>query len=349
VQDKNSLSILYLGKRGGGAKLIPHLSKEIEARKKMALDAIGVRADNECLDQLDQSKVVRIIPTGYSFRTALQILDYWIHPQKLMNALKLVHGGVCLVPMISPAGQILERILVKQGIRIIRIIHDAQRHPGDIWPSSRTTKKILLESAFAIVLSTNVEEKIKRINPNTKTSIYVLPPFHFKKQVPQLSLPSSYILFIGRIRQYKGVDRLVHAFKLMTRDDLNLVIAGEGNLSKLNQANILIINKWLAEAEIAELIDRADVIVFPYQEASQSGIIPYCVQENKKLVITKLEGLLEQTSGYENCEVAGFSPEDLADAIERSLSKQMVEGNHIARILGSNIVDNLLESGYFVR
>jgi glycosyltransferase involved in cell wall biosynthesis len=152
---------------------------------------------------------------------------------------------------------------------------------------------------------------------------------------------------VGRIRKYKGVENLISAFTKLGIEEMELVIAGEGKLRVKKDFGIRIINRWLEEWEITELIKNAEVVVFPYIEASQSGLLPYCLNESKKVVVTPLQGLLEQTSGYKNVFVStAFDDEALAVSLSSALrAKAIING--VKKPAVKNIEDCLLEGGLF--
>jgi hypothetical protein len=91
------------------------------------------------------------------------------------------------------------------------------------------------------------------------------------------------------------------------------------------------------------------VVVFPYLEASQSGILPFCVGENKKVVVTPLPGLLEQTSTYKNAYVTkGFEVDELIQALNAAiLAETFIEKS--SGVASNNIEECLLESGLFTK
>jgi glycosyltransferase involved in cell wall biosynthesis len=97
-----------------------------------------------------------------------------------------------------------------------------------------------------------------------QVGVYKLPVFNFAMRDIKISLPSRYILFIGRVREYKGIPLLVEAFENLENQDLKLIIAGEGNLEGLANPAVERIARWLDESEIAQLINQAEVVVFPY-------------------------------------------------------------------------------------
>jgi glycosyltransferase involved in cell wall biosynthesis len=96
------------------------------------------------------------------------------------------------------------------------------------------------------------------------------------------------------------------------------VIAGEGTLPD-GLEGVETINRWLTEIEIRDLISQADVVIFPYTEASQSGVIPSAIALGKRLIVSEVGGLTEQIKNYSRAQTFNPDrPETLLVALERS-------------------------------
>jgi glycosyltransferase involved in cell wall biosynthesis len=89
------------------------------------------------------------------------------------------------------------------------------------------------------------------------------------------------VLFFGRIYRYKGLDYLLEAVHLIERKvpDFKITIAGRGDglqiyselLSGLCSVDIY--NYFISSELAARLFAEADLVVLPYTEASQSGVL----------------------------------------------------------------------------
>jgi glycosyltransferase involved in cell wall biosynthesis len=53
-------------------------------------------------------------------------------------------------------------------------------------------------------------------------------------------------------------------------------------------------NRWVPECEVSTILNWSDVVVLPYREASQSGIAPTALAAGRRVVATRVGGLLEQ-------------------------------------------------------
>jgi glycosyltransferase involved in cell wall biosynthesis len=347
MKDKVPLALIYLGRRGGGAKITSQISQELKASKKFELSTICIRSDNELAKVYDQSKVVALFDDLFSARTLFKIAQYVWCPKKLLADTSLGANSYCLIPMISPLGLIVEGLLKKQGVTVIRLLHDFEKHPGDKWPPDILIRYIVNQSKFLIALSNDVAKKIRILNPKIRISIYPHPPFKFSASTEIIETSARYVLFVGRIRKYKGVENLISAFTKLGIEDMELVIAGEGKLRVKKNSGIRIINRWLEEWEITELIKNAEVVIFPYTEASQSGLLPYCLNESKKVVVTPLPGLLEQISNHENVFVTNdFEVKALAVSIDIAIRAEKFSKKS-KKFSIKNIEECLSESGLF--
>jgi glycosyltransferase involved in cell wall biosynthesis len=345
---KQNLSILYLGKRGGGAKFALMLSKQLSSSTIFRLQKVAIRKDNELYSNFDNQKTVALFNSGISLDAVIKVCKFLLSPQKLLNSLGIKRGEVCLIPMISPIGLVIEAILNRQGVYVLRFLHDAQRHPGDLWPTRRTINKIITNSSFLVALSNNVAKQILVLNPKIIVEVYEHPIFDFSEEVDKLDLPKRYFLFLGRIRKYKGVATLIAAFRMLRNSDISLVVAGEGRVNEKLPNNSILINRWLLEGEISELVRHATIICFPYIESSQSGLIPFCISKNKTLVITPNNGLVEQVGNYRNVVISkDYSVHEFKNAMEAAikLSDMKISETHLKE---TSLEKCILKSPYFV-
>jgi glycosyltransferase involved in cell wall biosynthesis len=347
MRAKVPLTICYLGRRGGGAKITSQIYQDLKTSETFSAVAICIRSDNELAKEFDQSKEIFLFENLLSIKTLVKVIRYALLPKSLLKDMRLSTKGSCLVPMISPLGLIIESILKFQGVKVIRLLHDFERHPGDKWPPNLLIRHIIGRSNFLITLSNDVANKVLKQNPKMKVAVYPHPNFQFSTSDMSQKPQRRYILFIGRIRKYKGIENLLSAYSSLQLLDIDLVIAGEGKLKLKHDSRIKLINRWLEEYEITGLVKDAEVVVFPYVEASQSGLLPYCTSMNKKIVITPLSGLLEQVFSYDNVVVASNTQASelavaLRVAIEAEIAPEKCEVSS-----SKNIEDCLLESGFF--
>ena len=212
-------------------------------------------------------------------------------------------------------------------------------------------EKILFEGVFRrlfikscdsfISFSKNVGKKLKN-----STNKEVLPLFHpINDDLPNkiskdealsnLDLPSKkYILFIGLIRKYKGVESLIKAFHYASKEheNLKLIIAGEfyddiniyKRLIKRKdlEDKVIIDNDFLKSSKIRDYICISDLIIQPYKKASQSGITPLAYYYDKPLVVSNIEGLKEIIIEDQSGEIFSETPANMAIAIKNCINPE---------------------------
>jgi len=109
-----------------------------------------------------------------------------------------------------------------------------------------------------------------------------------------------HFLFFGRIQEYKGIDILLKAFSKIKKmyPDTTLTIAGNGDFSVYEQlisGTEEILNRYIDDSEISGLFSETNtVVVLPYADATQSGVIPIASQYGNPVIASKTGGLVEQ-------------------------------------------------------
>lgn len=120
--------------------------------------------------------------------------------------------------------------------------------------------------------------------------------YHIFEGEDTMHLPDDYILFIGSIQPYKGLHLLYEASQQLS-NNYRYVIAGKGNDSVLNDIKTdkkyILFNRFIENAEFVQLICGAKIIVCPYLEASQSGIVS-CADLYKKPVVATNVGAFSE-------------------------------------------------------
>lgn len=110
------------------------------------------------------------------------------------------------------------------------------------------------------------------------------------------------LLFFGLIRDYKGLDILLEAFRELP-DDYQLIIAGEpyGSFEKYQKIistipgrdRIHMFLQYVRDSEVKKFFSAADLTVLPYKSATQSGISSVSYHFEVPMVVTDTGGLRE--------------------------------------------------------
>lgn len=149
------------------------------------------------------------------------------------------------------------------------------------------------------------------------------------------------ILFFGKIRPYKGIEQLIAAFKELLADasgKYRLIIAGEptrdaqGYLRSLQDAagsigcpdQIMLRAEFIPDADLEVYFKAADVLVLPYKEIFQSGVLILAYSLGLPVVATDVgsfrEDIVEGRTGF-LCRPN--DPADMARAIRKYFASEL--------------------------
>lgn len=218
--------------------------------------------------------------------------------------------------------------LSEAGIARLTMVHDAELHPGERNLIVQAVMDHTVRTADHVAVSSRSvgsrlmqrlklpEGRVSLVPPGVLTD-----PVGAERRVARRPGPLR-LLFFGRIRQYKGLHRLIAAVAALRARGyaIELTIAGQGgpvDLSPLD-GDARYIAGWVPETMVNNYFADADLVVLPYLEASQSGVIPTAQAWGLPVVVTPVGGLVEQVvpdqTGVvaENCSVAAIGA-----AIER--------------------------------
>lgn len=197
---------------------------------------------------------------------------------------------------------LLFRIL---GRDVIMTVHDGILHKGENgcfiqWYSNLNIKfstKIIYLTNY---VKSNVENSLKIIKPSIvvphgliENKFIINSPFKVNR--------GKKILFLGRISPYKGVELLSEVIEEIAGSIDECIIAGKSIYdSKIKKSNKLKIqDKYLSDLEIGKLLNWADILVLPYLEATQSGVITLGINSELPMVCTNVGGFHEQLNDDE--------------------------------------------------
>jgi len=124
----------------------------------------------------------------------------------------------------------------------------------------------------------------------------------FRNLTPKNSISEerNTILFFGSIRKYKGLEYLIKATPFISKElpDLKVIIAGFGDLSRFSElltdkTRFEIHNRLIPDEMVAKLFYRAQLLILPYIEASQSGPLHIAYAFKKPVVATNVGSIPE--------------------------------------------------------
>lgn len=197
--------------------------------------------------------------------------------------------------------------------RIVFITENFISHEGNFVDKFLTRLGLQNADVF-LTLSEKVAGELASLKGNRKVLKSELPVYDcysLKNELKNTKKEFGYsnddkvLLFFGYIRRYKGLDVLIDAMKILVEGDNNykLLIVGESyediniyrtQIQSLSlDSNITLINSFVPNEEVEKYYSACDLVVLPYREATQSGILNIAYGFNKPVVVTDVGGLKE--------------------------------------------------------
>ncbi|QWW71983.1 glycosyltransferase family 4 protein [Rhizobium sp. WYJ-E13] len=237
-------------------------------------------------------------------------------------------------------------------IPLITTVHDVDVHPGD--SDTRTLpgwapELMARQSGHLVVHGEELKRMALDRYSKSPDCVHVLshPAIQrYAELARQQNLARGQadgtlrVLLFGRIFAYKGLEHLIRA-EAMLKDalpNLRITVAGRGDNPWLFQplmgdaGRYDIRNRFIEDAEVAQLFLDADIVVLPYTEASQSGVLNLAAAFGKPVIVTDVGELRAtvQPNGL-GIVVSPADAEDLAKAI-----RTLAENSELRNNLGAN-------------
>lgn len=251
-----------------------------------------------------------------------------------------------LHPYFTPCFWSLSKLFCKHT-KVMFICHNVfphERFPLDKW----LTKMALGQGDYFVTHSKSDAEDLKTVVKNPNYQVTVHPAYNFFKIEDMSKLEGrkqlgvgkqeKLLLFFGLVREYKGLKHLLKAMPVIKEKyaDCRLVIAGDFGSSEPEY------RKLIDELDIADRVDiygghipipqvekffaACDLVVLPYESATQSGVIQVAYSFRKPVLATNVGGLPDVVSDDKTgFVVEPFKPKALSDAIERFFDENKAE------------------------
>jgi len=220
--------------------------------------------------------------------------------------------------------------------RVLISIHDPFPHSGEEadtqrasakvyqWLNNRLIKHHLLYNDIMV----SAYAKDRGIREDRVLTSSLGPYDYLRAMNHQAPSSSCDFLIFGRIQKYKGIDLLLEAFVLVLQEfpDATLTVAGSGAFwfdvrdYGIPERNLRIINRFIPGDELAGLLEGSKVVVCPYRDATQSGVVMSAYAFHRPVIVTNV-GALSQVveDGKSGFVVEPNNAAALAEAMKRTL------------------------------
>lgn len=227
---------------------------------------------------------------------------------------------------------------------IVSTLHDIKKHVGD-WDSYLWILSLNILKKFSDIIIVHGDSLKKELISEGihENKIKVIPhgdyEFFTRFNKKNIDEENSILLF-GRILKYKGLEYLLRSIPIIIREipDIKITIAGKGDLSdyteliEKNSPYLKIYNTFIKDQNVAELFQRSKLVVLPYIEASQSGIIHIAYAFRKPVIATNVGALPEVVDSGKTGLL--IPPKDV-DALAQAIIK-LLKNDKLRNEMGEN-------------
>jgi len=304
----SQMMLMYLGRRGAMPQFMLDALRAAGDTPGLVLHALVSRQnENYAAYDVFGDRVIGIDTFGHASGA---LLSAWRIPgirRTLASQISRLRIDTVIDLMPHVWSPLLLPTIRHAGARYIAIAHDAEAHPGDATGRVKGfIDRALMQADGVIALSGTVANRLQNSGrlPADRIHTLFLPDFAYGAtpllpHVREADAPLR-LLFLGRILPYKGLGLFLAAVEAVRASGIPVEIGvfGEGALgadaSRLEALGAEVINRWLSDTEISQILPRYDVTVVSHVEASQSGAVATGFGAGLPILATPVGGLPEQ-------------------------------------------------------
>jgi glycosyltransferase involved in cell wall biosynthesis len=202
---------------------------------------------------------------------------------------------------------------------------------------ARTLTHLLAEMDAVVVHSEHGARRLEADFGVPRGRLRVIPHGAFDyltRQPEEVPLPEELqgteapvILAFGLIRPYKGTDVLLEAFRAIEGAELWVVgmprmpMDGLRELARRAPGTVRFVDRFVTDPEIPAFMRRADLVVLPYRNIEQSGVLYTALAFGRPLVLSSVGGFPEVAKQG----AARLVPPDDPDALAAALSELLAD------------------------
>jgi glycosyltransferase involved in cell wall biosynthesis len=175
--------------------------------------------------------------------------------------------------------------------------------PREPRPGQREAQRRLYDRFDAIVVhSEHGRERLTRELGVEEARVHVIAHGAFSHLAegpvapPPFQTEAPVVLFFGLLRPYKGIDVLLEAWQGIEGAELWIAGMPRMDLSSLRAAappNVRFVPRFITDSELPAYFRRADLVVLPYREIDQSGVLFTALAFAKPALLSDVGGFGE--------------------------------------------------------
>lgn len=256
--------------------------------------------------------------------------------------IKKLHPDLVIIqwwhPYFAPCYRIMEAVLGKR-VKKLFVCHNVFPHER-FFADALLTRLVLRRADYFLLHSQSDIEDLLTIKPDARYIKNPHPTYNaFKirsltkaqaRQELSRQEHEKILLFFGFVREYKGLKHLIAAMPDIKRrlGSVRLIVAGSFGENREEYLQLIdakqvgdcieVVDGYVPDHEVERYFAACDVVVLPYESATQSGIIQIAFGFEKPVIVTNVGGLPDVVKdGQTGYIVERGNVKQLSDAIVR--------------------------------
>ncbi|MCX2740980.1 glycosyltransferase [Pontibacter anaerobius] len=221
-------------------------------------------------------------------------------------------------------------------LKVFITVHDPIPHSGEASWKNKLPKFVYYHLAsgyffYSSFAQKQFQKRFKAIGA-PKVSLKLQPYTYVSQFITEEEYKNTTVLFYGRISLYKGIDILIEAIPTILKwnPNVNFVIAGkisagyslDNTAIKQFDKNVELMTQYLSTEDLVKIIRKANIVVCPYRDATQSGVLMTTMAVGKPVIATNVGAFPEYISDNINGFLAEPTPEAIAAKVIEALTNQ---------------------------
>ena len=327
----DQVALVYLGKSGGGVAFFESVYLDLHKFGNI----LGILATDTEVKLPISSRLIHT-------RTPHKVWDLFFDLRWIASSIAMVRkvsrlgisDVVFLMP--QPTDYLISIFFRLSKVRVSYVIHDPSHHRGEFWPFHSSMKarfrisyKVFFLSSFVANHFTSLDVEKKSITSKLEARRHFEGAnVNFTKQY------GNYFLHVGRMKSYKGLERMLVVWEGLEDPESRLLIAGAGIkeclIGRRIPNNVIQVDRWLTDEEVWELIDNAKGLILLYEQATQSGVAAIALNLGIPILSTNVGGLKEQLQDTSNTLVVENNFSDIKQGLTEFVKFDRIARNVLA-------------------
>jgi len=289
---------------------------------------------------------------------AERLLSWWNPVSWIRAGLRARRADLVVMPWVVPvhaATQLTVWALARRKI----VFHVHNPVPHEPFPGARLIARLVLGRARVLVChAESIAAEVRKLGIRRRCVVVPHPPDVDIVPAPPPPQPQpTKLLLLGHLRPYKGTDIALDAMKQLRErgETMTMTIAGQpwgdvdwrAEISQRGLTDVVDLElRYVDDAELGHLLAAHHLLVAPYRNATQSGVVALAMAANRPVVASDVGGLRDLVEdGTTGVLVSPEDPSALAEGLRRAIDdyEQLVTNVRLVDHRWSDVAQAILD------